>query len=151
MKKPKQYVVGFLFDQMITRVVLIMKLRPDWQMGKWNGVGGKIEKDEKPLAAITREFQEETGMFVPDWKPFCVLHGDLHGAGKYDVHFFVAFSGDLHCVETKTDEPVRIHRIKDVPNIGAVPNLSWLIPMATKHWERDNRIVHEVTESEVQS
>jgi 8-oxo-dGTP diphosphatase len=150
-RKPKQYVAGLLFDHLLQRVVLILKLRPDWQMGKWNAVGGKIEHNEKPLGAMIREFREETGMTVADWKPFCVLHGELHGDGKYDVHFFVAFSPDIDCVETKTDERVRVHHLINVPTIGGVPNLRWLIPMALAHWNNGTNVVHEVTESEVLS
>jgi len=33
-------------------------------MGIWNGVGGKIEKDELPIQSIQREIEEETGIQV---------------------------------------------------------------------------------------
>ncbi|MBP0724374.1 8-oxo-dGTP diphosphatase [Bacillus sp. RG28] len=33
-------------------------------MGIWNGVGGKIEKDELPIQSIQREIEEETGIKV---------------------------------------------------------------------------------------
>ncbi|MBM7619133.1 8-oxo-dGTP diphosphatase [Bacillus tianshenii] len=34
--------------------------------GKWNGVGGKIEKDETPYQAVYRETLEETGLLIKD-------------------------------------------------------------------------------------
>ncbi|MGD6832866.1 NUDIX hydrolase [Sutcliffiella halmapala] len=34
--------------------------------GKWNGVGGKIEKDETPYYAVFRETLEETGLLIKD-------------------------------------------------------------------------------------
>lgn len=34
--------------------------------GKWNGVGGKIEKDEAPYHAVFRETLEETGLLIKD-------------------------------------------------------------------------------------
>ncbi|MGM0835385.1 MAG: NUDIX hydrolase [Bacillota bacterium] len=34
--------------------------------GKWNGVGGKIEKDETPYNAVFRETLEETGLIIKD-------------------------------------------------------------------------------------
>lgn len=34
--------------------------------GKWNGVGGKIEKGELPYHAVLRETLEETGLMVKD-------------------------------------------------------------------------------------
>jgi 8-oxo-dGTP diphosphatase len=45
-----KYVVGFLFNEGKTKVVLIKKNRPDWQKGYFNGVGGKIEGDETPAS-----------------------------------------------------------------------------------------------------
>lgn len=59
----KSAVCGFMFDKRTQELVaLIRKKRPDWQAGKVNGVGGKIERGEKAHAAMVREFQEETGV-----------------------------------------------------------------------------------------
>ena len=58
----KRYVVGFLLNYDRTQVVLIRKNRPAWQAGHLNGVGGKIEMGETPIEAMTREFEEETGL-----------------------------------------------------------------------------------------
>ena len=33
--------------------------------GKWNGIGGHIEKGENPIQAATREVREETGLEIP--------------------------------------------------------------------------------------
>ncbi|MEB2281356.1 NUDIX domain-containing protein [Lysinibacillus xylanilyticus] len=37
----------------------------EW-MGAWNGVGGKIERNETPLAGALREIKEETGIALQD-------------------------------------------------------------------------------------
>ncbi len=42
----KTMVAGFLFDESRERVVLIKKQKPEWQSGRLNGVGGKIEPGE---------------------------------------------------------------------------------------------------------
>ena len=42
--------------------VLIRKARPEWQKGKLNVPGGKVEENEPPLFAMTREWVEETGI-----------------------------------------------------------------------------------------
>jgi 8-oxo-dGTP pyrophosphatase MutT (NUDIX family) len=55
-----RYVVGFLFSQDESKVLLVWKNRPAWQNGKLNGIGGKIEAGETPLQAMEREFKEET-------------------------------------------------------------------------------------------
>jgi len=56
----KHYVLGFVFNKDEDRVLLIEKQNPKWQKGRWNGIGGKIEQDEKPLDAMYRETWEET-------------------------------------------------------------------------------------------
>lgn len=55
MKDPTHYVAGFMFNEDRTRVALIEKQKPDWQRGKLNGIGGKIEDDESPVEAMTSE------------------------------------------------------------------------------------------------
>ena len=137
----KKYVVGFLFDHLLENVVLILKLRPEWQLGKWNGVGGKIESGELPLRAMCREFKEETGMNIGGWREFCQLTGE-----GYEVHCFVAFSTDIGCVESHTDEPVKIHRLAHIPSIQTVPNLKWLIPMALATWNKSEIPLYKVEE-----
>lgn len=60
LKVPHRFVLGFLFSEDGSRVLLVWKNRPAWQNGKLNGVGGKIEPGETPLQAMKREFLEET-------------------------------------------------------------------------------------------
>jgi hypothetical protein len=36
-----KYVLGFMFDEELRNVALIRKIKPKWQEGKWNGIGGK--------------------------------------------------------------------------------------------------------------
>ena len=43
---PTRYVLGFLFRDNCTSVVLIRKDKPRWQAGLLNGVGGKINDGE---------------------------------------------------------------------------------------------------------
>ena len=38
--------------------------KPDFHKGRWNGLGGKLEADESPLAAACREIQEEAGLRI---------------------------------------------------------------------------------------
>lgn len=43
--------------------LFIIKEKPDWQKGRLNLPGGKIEQGETPVEAALREVQEETGYF----------------------------------------------------------------------------------------
>lgn len=80
----KEYVLGFAFDEKAQNVVLIEKLRPEWQKGLYNGIGGKVERnDNTNYTAMCREFYEETRVHtVPDmWKNFgnMVFEEDILG------------------------------------------------------------------------
>ena len=49
----KQYVVGFLFADHDQQVVLIRKLRPEWQAGKLNGVElAREARRRRPALAV---------------------------------------------------------------------------------------------------
>lgn len=64
-----------MFDPRFHRVALIRKAKPEWQKGKLNGIGGKIEEGEGPFAAMVREFREETGVDHRDWGTFAEMTG----------------------------------------------------------------------------
>lgn len=119
-----QYVAGFLFSEDSAHVVLIEKNKPDWQKGKMNGVGGKIEEGETPEQAMRREFFEEAGLDVPSWQLFCKLN--WRGGC---VHFFRAI-GDVNRAYTVTDEVIRRIPLEHLAIFKIIPNLLWLIPMA---------------------
>ena len=119
----KNCVVGFLFDGN-GNVALIHKNRPDWQKGRLNGIGGKIEPGETPEEAIIREFEEEAGATVA-WQQYCRVHGD-----DYQVFYFS--SRDRVDIRTMTDEEVAWYPVSNLPS-NALPNLAWLIPMANSN------------------
>lgn len=130
----REWVVGFLMDDAATRVVLIRKNRPEWQAGKLNGVGGKVEQDDHALHhSMQREFREEAALDTRrhDWHRFASLTWE-----EGIVHFFRAFLPMLaldNCW-TKTDERVEVHPIRLLaePPVrdDVVPNLLWLVPLA---------------------
>lgn len=54
------------------QILLAMKKR-GFGAGKWNGVGGKIEKGESIEEALVRECQEEVGVTPQTWKQVAEL------------------------------------------------------------------------------
>ncbi len=122
-----RYVLGFIFDASAERVLLIEKQRPLWQAGKLNGIGGKIETKEKPVAAMVREAFEECHLFskVHDWLPVATLK---HVDWNIEV-FTTAHTQNPHLLQTKTDEFVSWVDLKKLPS-NIVPNLLWLIPLS---------------------
>lgn len=124
----KQYVVGFMLDPTLSKVVLIRKTKPSWQCGLLNGVGGKVGDNiagESPEQAIHREFKEETGVEGLEWTRFLNLK-----TPHSDLYFFRAVGNVYKCV-TCTEEEVAVFDINDVMDrCDAVPNTRWCIQMA---------------------
>lgn len=121
-----QYVVGFMFSPDLRFVLLVLKNRPDWQRGKLNGVGGKIEEGELPGEAMRREFAEEAGIDSDIWLRYATLSDDR----GWLIHFFYA-KGDINKAKTLTDESLMMFPIwKLSVDSKLIPNLTWLIPMA---------------------
>ena len=130
-----EYVVGFLFNEDKTKILLIKKTKPDWQKGKFNGIGGKIEPHETPLEAIIRETEEESGLIVKDWIDFCAIDG-FDGAGDFVVHFFAGIT-DIHKAIDKTEEKLYIELVNNLSVCPTVDNLQWLIPMALNSFKNN--------------
>lgn len=120
------FVAGFLFRDRGcgAEVALIQKSKPAWQKGRLNGIGGKIETGEKPSEAMIREFQEETGATVEDWRPFCTLKGP-----DWAVEFFESWvPAEVATQEEEEVMWVLVSQIQTLPHV--IDNLRWLIPMA---------------------
>jgi 8-oxo-dGTP diphosphatase len=116
-----------MFDQQDpSRVALISKLKPEWQKGKLNAIGGKVEGGELEVDAMVREFEEETGFPTKrsHWRRFVALTGS-----GFQVDFFVGLGpvDELRSIEA---EQVAIFAIDCVTADNAIPNLTWLLPLA---------------------
>ncbi len=120
----QNYCLGFVFNPTKTQVALILKNKPDWQAGKYNGLGGKIETDEEPHDAMYREFKEEAGVEIHEWVQF----GRLTGY-DYRIFLFTAIIQEMATLRATTDEMIRIAEVSHLPE-NVIPNLHWLIPMA---------------------
>lgn len=128
MSKPQiKYVCGFFFDRKLKTVILLWKEKPSWQKGKLNGIGGKIEENESPSDAMTREFFEETGLTYRLWKPLISLEGS-----DWIVHFYCGqdFENNFEYAETKEHEEVAKIEVDRLDDFEYIDNLRWLIPMA---------------------
>lgn len=118
-----RYVLGFRFSEDREKVILIKKLRPAWQQGLWNGVGGHIEESESSFDAMQREFKEETGKSILDWE-YCGVIESLESM----VHIFRSF-GDFKSIKSNTDETIEAVAINQLDLMDVIPNLRWMVPM----------------------
>lgn len=128
-----EYVAGFYFRD--GEVLLIEKQRPNWQKGKLNGIGGHIEKGETAIEAMVREFKEETGCSITAerWSMFCKLSNMNN---DFTVYFFRADALDTDiAAKSMTDE--KVVWVECSKLINTIPNLQWLIPMASVKQRND--------------
>lgn len=135
--KITSYVLGFMFSHDKQRVALIKKEKPEWQRGKLNGIGGKIEEGESPVEAMVREFREEGGVDTPpaQWLQYCIM-GCPTGDDPWQVYCFTTI-GDVDHLHTVTSEKITLEYTICVRPFEpkTVENLSWLVPLALDHLE----------------
>lgn len=131
------YVVGLAFSDDKSHVVTIRKLRPNWQAGMLNGIGGKIESGETPHEAMVREFKEETGCYTDskEWRYFALIEGK-----QWRVYFFTT-TVPWHSISTQEEEVVGWTYVNSIisRSFKCCDQLYWILPMA-----RDKQILQPV-------
>jgi len=119
--------VTLLFLRENGKLLLAMKKR-GFGVGKWNGVGGKVETDETYEQAAIRECQEEVGV-TPQ-----LLHkvGELHFFDLPDVehycHVYTANDWDGEPRETEEMRPQWFAKA-DIPFDSMWPDDKFWIPL----------------------
>lgn len=123
----KNYTLGFIFTSALDRVLLVHKINPEWQAGKVNGVGGKIEEGEDPITCIVREVGEETGLITSadQW-----IHLGEMGSDAWRMYVFtLVYDGDIGDAKSADKEKVEWFNSNALPQ-NILSNLSWLVPLA---------------------
>ena len=119
----KHYVLGLVFNSSQDTILLIEKLRPEWQKDCWNGIGGKIEEEEIPLQTMERESVEETG-FIHSYQ-----HKIIFTCPGGTVYVFAAKCShpriNFNQIE---DETLQEFPIDNLPG-GIMANMRWMIPL----------------------
>lgn len=131
----KGYTVGFIFNTDLSKVVLVLKSHPDWQKGKLNGPGGKIEEGEDSCGCVVREILEETGLETKKdgWRYFAKINSE-----DWFVDFYsYVHTGSKEDVTSQTDEVVGWFDARPLPK-QVVDNLNWLIPMGIDKIKNDD-------------
>lgn len=139
----KKYCLGFVFSEDKEYVLLIEKKHPEWQNGKLNGVGGKVEEfDGSVTDAMQREMKEETGLDIPhdEWNYFALMRGSSDfDPTDWIVHCFSAiYKGnifaDYKALTDETPYPVKVSNIRSrVLEGNCIDNLDILVYQALKN------------------
>lgn len=133
MSQEKEYVLGVALDRE-GRVLVVRKSRPEWQAGRLNFPGGKVEPGEAPREAVAREFDEEVGCAIPasEWELFLTLRAP----SVYIVHCFRCLSvcAAPRATPANEIEPVEAHTAQAIAAAAesgaAIGNLAWILHLA---------------------
>lgn len=113
----KESVLGFIFNDTLNKVLLILKKRPIYQAGFMNGIGGKVEEGETQLEALKREVFEECNLEIEQtrWNKI----GDFGGTDHWNVGVFFSVLSDeeLSRAYTKTDENIIFLSVREVGEV----------------------------------
>lgn len=122
------YVLIFLFTPEFEKVLLMKKNKPDFQNGKLNGLGGKIELNETSFDAARRELKEESGIEGIDIQ-FIISFGNE----SWNVDMYTGiYDGDISLVKSIESEKIDWYYVNSLPvgvNDMLLRNLKWLIPL----------------------
>jgi len=121
-----RYVVGFAFNEAKGKVLLVTKLKPEWQKGYLNGIGGKIEQGESPLFTMDREAIEETGLKL-GWTERGIMRGVNSDGNSFWCHIFYAYSDKIYEFKQIEEERLRIYSIRSIWLEKYIDNVPLLI------------------------
>jgi 8-oxo-dGTP diphosphatase len=122
----QKYTLGFIFDSTLNKVLLMHKTKPEWQAGKVNGLGGKVEEGEDGISCIKREVKEESNLDIE--KESFVYAGVLHSDSFHMEVFCSIYTGNISDAKTLEEQKVEWFPIDSLPKNG-IDNLFWLIHM----------------------
>jgi len=135
------YALGFAFSTNEQDVLLIQKINPEWQRGKLNGIGGKVEANETSIAAMVREFKEEVGLITieDEWQHQLTINGIESG---FNVDVFSIFSDDIYNLKQMEAEIPYIYSVNNIANSSnMLASVKWLIPLILdQEWDRTGHL-----------
>ncbi len=107
--------------------VLLMKRKMQTRIfpGRYNGVGGHLERDEDPLSGALREIREETGLAVTDVRLRGIYNVDAGAEMGILLFVFTAQAASRAFVECDegTLHWVPLHSAQDLPLVEDLPIL----------------------------
>lgn len=119
-------------------VLMINRNKKPW-MGRWNGVGGKIEQGENPLESIKREIYEETNIDPETldivYKGIVTWNDEAFG-DRFGLYLYLAYPKTVLMKEypEKTSEGIldfkSLEWVNNFNNMGVCDNIPYFLPIA---------------------
>lgn len=133
--------LAFIWD---ARGWLLMQHRDEYAPGgpnKWGMPGGQIEAGESALEAVHREVFEETGLVVPNLRPFW---SGMHPAAGSDIPEPVMIHA-FYGTTTATQDEVVLGEgqamvfldPREIPALDTLPWVPWLLETLIHHMKAD--------------
>lgn len=129
-----KYTLCFIIKK--DEVLMINRNKKPW-MGRWNGVGGKIENHESSLESIKREIYEETNINPEDldivYKGIVTWNDEAFG-DRFGLYLYLAYPNvDLEFdYPQKTSEGILDFKplkwVNDFNNMGVCDNIPYFLP-----------------------
>jgi 8-oxo-dGTP pyrophosphatase MutT (NUDIX family) len=108
-------------------VMLIRKAKPEWQKGRLNLVGGKVEPGESFYDAAVREFGEETGLDALGFEKQGTIRSER---SDWVIEVFTCWTWRENRIISEDAEPVEWFRWEDIKDDPALmDNLRTVIPL----------------------
>lgn len=94
-----------------------IKKENDMNKDKWLGIGGKLEKNETPLACILREALEETGLKLlnPVLRGIVNFNSDIYPSEKMYLFTCTDFAGNIKECDEGVLEWIEKDKISSLP------------------------------------
>jgi len=135
--------LGYILSPDRKRVLLVHRVgrKEDEQYGKYNGLGGHMEKDEDVAHCMTREIKEEAGIKITSMQ----LRGTINwtGFGKnYDswLAFVFLIDGFTGTPFTENEEgPLTWHRLDELDSVPMYAGDRYFLPLV---FDLDPHIFH---------
>ena len=111
-------------------ILLAMKKR-GFGEGKYNGVGGKLEKGETPEVAMIRETQEEIKVTPTHYEKVGFIEFDEYYKGEKTrvvFHLYIAYDWEGTPKETEEMKP-KWFSIKEIPYSQMFPDDQYWLPL----------------------
>ena len=111
--------------------VLLQRRREDSRIypGRYNGLGGHLERDEDPLGGIRRELLEEAGLEVSRLRLRALYNIDPGGARGVMLFVFTCVSAGRQLAPQKAEGELRWVRRADLLSLPLVEDLPSMLPL----------------------